>query len=75
MIIFGVIVATLIGFIFGATAAKKSGGNLIGTLRVDNSIPEEGTQLYLELDAGIPEIKNHDYVTLRVDTKSYISRD
>lgn len=76
LIVLAVIVAMIATFVAGyaLAMAKKSAHNLIGTLRVDNSIPEEGPHLYLELDKGIPEIKQHDYVTLRVNTESYISQ-
>lgn len=60
------------GYIFGL--ARDSVHNLIGTLRVDNSIPEDGPQLFLELEKDIPTIKSRDYVTLRVNNSNYISQ-
>ena len=69
------IVALILGVIVGYVAgvATKATHNLIGTLRVDNSIPEDGPQLFLELETGIPDIKTRDYVTLRVNVQNYIS--
>ena len=54
--------------------ASKTAYKLIGTLRVDNSIPEDGPQLFLELEKDIQTIKKHDYVTLRVNLSNYISQ-
>ena len=71
--IFIILLSFISGFALGT--AKKEVHNLVGTLRVDNSIPEDGPQLYLELEKNIPEIKNRDYVTLRVNTENYISRN
>lgn len=71
-----IFIGLTLSFICGYVVAivRKSVHNIVGTLRVDNSLPEEGPHLYLELDKDIPEIKQRDYVTLRVNTKSYISQ-
>lgn len=45
----------------------------IGILRVDNSDPD-GPYLFLELKTDPNEIVNESYVTLKVNTKSYISQ-
>ncbi len=62
----------VVGFILAVSL--EANRNVIGTLRVDNSIPGEGPGLYLELERGIPEIKQCDYVTFRVNTQNYISQ-
>ena len=59
---------------FALSIAIKAKHNLVGTLRVDNSIPEDGPLLFLELERDIPTIKKRDYVTLRVNTTNYISQ-
>jgi hypothetical protein len=46
----------------------------IGTLKVDESDPEDGPYLFLELSTNPNAIKQKQYVTLKVDTKSYISQ-
>jgi hypothetical protein len=45
----------------------------IGTLRVDESDPEDGPYLFLELSTDPHVIKHMKRVTLNVDSKSYIS--
>ena len=73
VVVVALITSFILGYVFAI--AKKTLHNVIGTLRVDNSIPEDGPRLYLELDKDIPTIKQRDYVTLRVNTKNYISHD
>lgn len=47
----------------------------IGSLRVDNSDPDSGPYLFLELDRdGAEAIYKKRYVRLRVDMKNYISQ-
>lgn len=46
----------------------------IGSLRVDQSDPDSGPYLFLELSpGGADEIYKKKYVSLRVDLKNYIS--
>lgn len=47
---------------------------LIGDLRVDQSDPEDGPYLFLELQKGVSNFKNKKYVILKVNIKNYISR-
>ena len=58
------------GYILGIYHAKQ---NPIGTLRIDSSDPD-GPYLFLELSSNVDFIKNKRYVTLKVDTKSYITQ-
>lgn len=47
----------------------------IGSLRVDNSDPDSGPYLFLELDRdGAEVIYKKRYVRLRVNMKNYISQ-
>ena len=57
------------GYILGIYHAKQ---NPIGTLRIDSSDPD-GPYLFLELETDPNVLKKEKYVTLKVDTKSYIS--
>ena len=66
------LIGGVIGFVLSIAVDAKH--NIIGTLRVDNSIPEDGPRLFLELEKDIPTIKARDYVTLRVNTQNYISQ-
>lgn len=43
-----------------------------GTLRVDDSDPDDGPYLFLELSKNISFIRRKKYVVLKVDPKSYI---
>lgn len=45
----------------------------IGTLRVDSSDPD-GPYFFLELETHPEFIKKEKYVTLKVDTRSYVSQ-
>ena len=70
------IVYYLIGFVVGVIISKiifRKKENPIGTLRIDSSDPD-GPYLFLELSSEPDSIKNEKYITLKVDTKSYISR-
>lgn len=60
----------VIGYCFGV---KKYSKNPIGTLRIDSSDPD-GPYLFLELETDPNVLKKEKYVTLKVDTKSYISQ-
>ena len=47
----------------------------IGILKVDESDPEDGPYLFLELEVNPNVIKQARTVTLKVDTKNYISQN
>lgn len=46
----------------------------VGTLRVDRSDPD-GPYLFLELHEDVSTVLRSEYITLKVDARSYISRD
>ena len=45
----------------------------VGTLRVDSSDPD-GPYLFLELDIAPERVKYREYISLKVDTKSYTQK-
>jgi hypothetical protein len=71
----GIIIAVLIGGLAGYLIARRIHHiKPVGTLRVDSSDPD-GPYLFLEL-AVHPNALIHDtYVTMRVNTRSYISQE
>lgn len=44
----------------------------VGSLRVDNSDPDDGPYLFLELPKDIGDIYRKKYVTLKVNLKNFI---
>lgn len=70
------IVVLVIGILIGMVIAKFAfRDKTIGSLRVDQSDPDSGPYLFLELSpGGVDEIYKKKYVSLRVDLKNYISQ-
>lgn len=70
-----IVIAVLIGILVGIFMSRfifkeKS----VGSLRVDQSDPDSGPYLFLELNRdGTEAIYKKRYVRLRVDLKNYIS--
>ena len=62
----------LIGIIIYVIALKTAS---IGTLRIDQSDPEDSPYLFLELNKNITVISSKKYVTMKVDLRNYISHD
>ena len=62
----------LIGTIIYAIAVKTAS---VGTLRIDQSDPEDSPYLFLELKQNITTISSKKYVTMKVDLQNYISHD
>ena len=62
----------LIGTIIYAIAVKTAS---IGTLRIDQSDPEDSPYLFLELNKNITVISSKKYVIMKVDLRNYISHD
>lgn len=62
----------LFGFIIGRLSNMV---RVIGTLRVDNSDPEDGSYLFLELETGTAKLEHGDIVSFKVNTESYISHE
>lgn len=61
----GIIVGIFLHVVFSRTKS-------VGALRVDNSDPDDGPYLFLELSKDIGFIKRKKYVVLKVNLKSYI---
>lgn len=72
MVVIALGVGIVIGVIIAMFAFRRL---LIGDLRVDNSIPDEGPYLFLELYRGPQDIADKQHVVLKVNTQSYISHD
>lgn len=62
----------LIGTIIYAIAVKTAS---IGTLRIDQSDPDDSPYLFLELDKNVVYISSKKYVIMKVNLKNYISHD
>lgn len=63
------VVGVVIGVIFAMFAFRRL---LVGDLRVDLSIPDDGPYLFLELYRGTQDVTSKQFVVLRVNTESYI---
>lgn len=64
------------GYLFGHNRADmKNKISEVGSLRIDNSIPEDGPRLFLELTANLSEVYSKKYVILKVNTKNYLSHE
>lgn len=69
-----IVIFALIGGVIGAILTKLiSPTKTIGTLRIDMS-DSDGPYLFLELDKGVGDISREQYVQLKINTESYISR-
>lgn len=70
------VIILLIGILIGILIARFIFRDKpIGSLRVDQSDPDSGPYLFLELSpGGADEIYKKKYVSLRVDLKDYISQ-
>ena len=69
------IIVLLIGVVIGMLVSRFIFREKpVGSLRVDESDPDSGPYLFLELDrAGAEAIYKQRYVRLRVELKNYIS--
>lgn len=72
-------ILVLIGFICGVGVGvgvllKRTRRNIIGTLRVDHSDPQDDPYLFLELNKPLSEFISKKYVTLKVNIKNFISQ-
>lgn len=63
------IVSAVIGFIMGIKYHHKP----VGTLRVDQSDPDGGPYLFLEISKDPTKLPNQKYITLKVNVENYIS--
>lgn len=68
-----IIVGIVIGILFGTLSVRR---NIVGLLRVDQSDPDSGPYLFLELShKGADVIYKKRYVVLKVNIKNYISHE
>lgn len=67
-----IIAALVLGFAIGRLSNIKQ---VIGVIRVDNSDPEDGPYLFLELKKGMAKFEHGDIVSFKINTESYISHD
>lgn len=47
----------------------------VGSLRIDTSDPDDGPYLFLELSKDVGVVYQRKYVTLKVNTKSFIPHE
>jgi hypothetical protein len=68
-----IVVGIFIGIVFGRQVFRR---DVIGSLRVDQSDPDSGPYLFLELShKGANAIYKKKYVVLKVNIKDYISHE
>lgn len=66
-----IIVGIIIGIVFGRRVFRS---DVVGSLRVDQSDPDSGPYLFLELShEGVDAIYKKKYVVLKVNIQDYIS--
>lgn len=46
----------------------------VGTLKIDESDPDDGPYLFLEIPSNPNVLKKYKYITLKVDVDNYVSR-
>lgn len=68
------IIAFLAGFScgFAVSCIKSSRKEPVGDLRIDTSDPDDNPYLFLELSKDLNFIRRKKYITLKVNTTSYI---
>ena len=67
------IVGIIVGIVFGRQVFRK---DVVGSLQVDQSDPDSGPYLFLELShKGANAIYKKKYVVLKVNIKDYISHE
>lgn len=71
-LIIAFLLGVLIGTIIYAIAVKTAS---VGTLRIDQSDPEDSPYLFLELNKNVHIITSKKYVTMKVERRNYISHN
>lgn len=67
------VIGIVIGVVIGRQVFRR---DVVGSLRVDQSDPDSGPYLFLELShKGANAIYNKKYVVLKVNLKDYISHE
>ena len=72
-----VLLCMIIGFVMGVISTlvfSVLSRRTYGTLRVDNSDPEDGPYLFLELTTDVNSIKKRKRVSFKVNVKNYLSQ-
>ena len=70
----GLFIAYMVGAFFGVGAMYLIFDHYhkpIGDLRIDNSIPDEPSYLFLEINEGVGDISKYDIVTFEVLNEDY----
>lgn len=71
-LLFCTIIGIIVGVLFGRRVFQK---DVVGSLRVDQSDPDSGPYLFLEIYKGnVEKIMKRKYIKLKVDIKNYTSR-
>ena len=65
------ITGILVGCICTVIISRKRS---IGSVRIDSSDPDDNPYLFLELSQAINILYRKKYITLKVDTRSFITR-
>lgn len=60
------------GYLISKKIHKPKKVTYVGALRVDNSIKDEPTKIFLELETDPNELVNSDYVNLKVIKENYL---
>lgn len=72
-VIIGIVVGIIIGLLCGRYVIQRKA---VGSLRVDQSDPDSGPYLFLELShKGADAIYKKRYVVLKVNIENYISHE
>ena len=69
LIVIECIVSAVIGLVIGIKCHNKP----VGTLRVDQSDPDDNPYLFLELSGDPKKLTNQKYITLKVNIENYVS--
>lgn len=68
-----IVIAVIVGIIIGAIITCLVFGAFgVGSLRVDQSIPEDGPYLFLELTKNVSTILKKKFVILKVRAEDFI---
>lgn len=68
-----IVIAVIVGIIIGAVITCLVFGAFgVGNLRVDQSIPEDGPYLFLELTKNVSAILKKKFVILKVRAEDFI---
>ena len=63
----GVLAGMLLSWIYGRH-------NLVGSLRIDQSDPEDDAYMFLELSKDLVDVRRKKTVSVKIENKNYISR-